>query len=401
MEQYEIEQKVQEANQSLFGYPTFVPDYEDLDDCFDHHHEGGECCGGHGRNDHECCGGHHHEDGEGHQCCGDHGEEDECCGGHHHEDGCCGDHRTSRYADEWFGPWRNPEFCTFAFECNGQSYFVRRWGDPADIPVLLLHGFMQTGDSWWGVAPALAQDHCVYALDLLGHGESSKPENVEEYSLAGQAQAIAELIRRVIRPASQEATGKERGERVHVVGYSLGGRVAEQLMEVCGNDIYTLTLESASLGPADEAESQEFATRSAAWAARLRAEGMEPFVNWWEELPLFESQRRLGVSPRGKATRAERLSQDPFAMACVAEGMGQHTMPLKSETLEMLACSWNPICYLFGRRDQKYADKAHDFLHEGYEARGVMAGHNVHLENPDNYVQELLSFLHSNEMRGI
>ena len=88
-------------------------------------------------------------------------------------------------------------------------------------------------------------------------------------------------------------------------------------------------------------------------------------------------------------------------MAAVLLGMGLPTMPLKAESKDMLACCWNPVCYVYGNRDEKYAALAHDFVHEGFEARGIMAGHNSHFENPDTYVAELDNILRGNEMRGI
>ncbi|MGN0046457.1 MAG: alpha/beta fold hydrolase [Eggerthellaceae bacterium] len=382
MDYYETVDAANKANESEFGYETFVPYFdEEEDECchgdhhHHHHHHDGECCGGH---DDGCC-----HDGECDEC------DDECCGGH--DDGeCCGRHRH----------WHNPAFATFTFAHEGANYFVRRWGKPGDVPVLMLHGFMQTGDSWWQIAPAIAQDRCVYAMDLLGHGKSDKPADVSAYSLEGAAAAAHALIREVIQPEA-EAANPGRKHKVHLVGYSLGGRVALTLLARAGGDLNTVVLESSSLGPADEQEAQTVASRNQEWAAKLRNEGMQSFVDFWEQLPLFQTQQRLAASKRGKAQRAERMSQDPQAMAAVLLGMGLPTMPLKAESKDMLACCWNPVCYVYGNRDEKYAALAHDFVHEGFEARGIMAGHNSHFENPDTYVAELDNILRGNEMRGI
>jgi esterase len=46
------------------------------------------------------------------------------------------------------------------------------WGTPGLPPVLLLHGGAQTAHSWDEVAPDLARDHHVLALDQRGHGDS-------------------------------------------------------------------------------------------------------------------------------------------------------------------------------------------------------------------------------------
>src|SRR4051794_19183617 len=41
-------------------------------------------------------------------------------------------------------------------------------------PVVLLHGFGGDLNNWLFTTPALAAEHTVYALDLLGHGGSAK-----------------------------------------------------------------------------------------------------------------------------------------------------------------------------------------------------------------------------------
>src|SRR5262245_26156146 len=44
-------------------------------------------------------------------------------------------------------------------------------------PVVLLHGFAETGHMWRPLMPLLAQRHTVIVPDLRGAGESAKPES--------------------------------------------------------------------------------------------------------------------------------------------------------------------------------------------------------------------------------
>jgi len=55
-------------------------------------------------------------------------------------------------------------------------------GDPANPPILLLHGFPESHRTWRHQIPALARDHYVIAPDQRGFGFSSKPEGVENYT---------------------------------------------------------------------------------------------------------------------------------------------------------------------------------------------------------------------------
>jgi pimeloyl-ACP methyl ester carboxylesterase len=47
------------------------------------------------------------------------------------------------------------------------------WGDPANSPMLALHGWLDNAGSFSAIAPLLAKDHYVVAIDLRGHGRSS------------------------------------------------------------------------------------------------------------------------------------------------------------------------------------------------------------------------------------
>ena len=88
-----------------------------------------------------------------------------------------------------------------------------RRGDPADPPVVFLHGGGQTRHSWGGTARLLAADGwCTFTLDLRGHGESDwAPDG--DYRLAAFADDVAAVIAAL-------------GRRPILVGASLGGLAA-------------------------------------------------------------------------------------------------------------------------------------------------------------------------------
>src|SRR5213592_3624605 len=57
---------------------------------------------------------------------------------------------------------------------NGLRFHFLDWGTAGLPPVLLLHGGAQTAHSWDEVAPDLARDHVVLALDQRGHGDTDR-----------------------------------------------------------------------------------------------------------------------------------------------------------------------------------------------------------------------------------
>ena len=84
---------------------------------------------------------------------------------------------------------------------------------PDRVPIVLIHGSTNTGQSdWHAVAPLLATEYCVIVPDCRGHGQSSNPDH--SYSFKELAADVAALIR---------ALGYQRA---HVIGHSNGGNVA-------------------------------------------------------------------------------------------------------------------------------------------------------------------------------
>jgi pimeloyl-ACP methyl ester carboxylesterase len=84
------------------------------------------------------------------------------------------------------------------------------WGDPDAPPLVLVHGGAAHARWWAPLAPLLATDRRVVALDLTGHGDSDRRE-------VYAADVWAEEVLAVARAAT-------RGAAV-VVGHSMGGFV--------------------------------------------------------------------------------------------------------------------------------------------------------------------------------
>ena len=81
-------------------------------------------------------------------------------------------------------------------------------------PVVLLHGFTGTTRSMARLAEGLRPTHRVIRIDLVGHGSSEAPKDTAPYRMERcVAQVVAALDSLDIA-------------RPHLLGYSMGGRVA-------------------------------------------------------------------------------------------------------------------------------------------------------------------------------
>ena len=105
-------------------------------------------------------------------------------------------------------------FETTDIDVAGVRIHVRVGG--AGDPVLLLHGYPETGAMWHRVAPALAEGHTVVVPDLRGYGDSDRPSSDSThraYSKRAMAADQAGLMRQ-LGHAEYAVVGHDRGARV-------------------------------------------------------------------------------------------------------------------------------------------------------------------------------------------
>src|SRR3954447_14210474 len=56
---------------------------------------------------------------------------------------------------------------------NGLRLHYLEWGDPANPPMILLHGIARHAHTFDHLAPTFARDYHVIALNMRGHGDSA------------------------------------------------------------------------------------------------------------------------------------------------------------------------------------------------------------------------------------
>lgn len=315
---------------------------------------------------------------------------------------------------------------TSGFDFEGMRFGVKAWrasasgaregGSPA-VPIVLVHGFAQQASTWDDMARLLADAGArCFGFELAGHGAGAcsaggdPAERPDFFDLCFQARALLAFCRVVARDA---------GVAPVLVGYSMGGRVALQAACLVAGDlrdgefgraalgssaafaprgrdrrldaIAALILESAGLGPVDDAAREALRERNLAWAARVRGDGVSAFMDWWAGLPLFESQQHLLADQRERL-RSGRLANDAELLALSFERAGAHVMPPKQETVRAL-CELSrrgiPVSYLAGELDAKYCKVLAGLRTESQGAISCRivpaAGHNIHLEQPEAF----------------
>lgn len=258
-----------------------------------------------------------------------------------------------------------------------EKWRLHRGGTPDGVPMLMLHGFMGSGNVWIPIIGSFSEDFSCLAPDLPGHGQTRA--NLEQLSFDTVAESLVAL-------------GQSEFTRPPVlVGYSMGGRLALYTALKYPDRFSALVLESASGGIADPAEQENRLALDTERAADLRRMPFPSFLKEWYKQPLYDSLRmRPGLVENiiGKKSGGD---SEQLAEVIVRLSPGNQP-PLWDKLL-----AWRmPTLVVAGELDTKYAEQAARMAEGLPDSRLEIipdAGHIVHLEQRDRFIAVLKSFL--------
>lgn len=253
------------------------------------------------------------------------------------------------------------------FEVMNRTVNVEQWHTNQSKKLIVLHGFTGTAKSWQKFAKLLPDVH-VIALDMIGHGASDVPLKASQYEMAVQV----ELIHAV--------TEKLGIKRFTLLGYSMGGRIALSYALTYQQQVENLILESASPGLLQESERAVRKQADDTLADFIEQKGIDAFVEKWENIPLFASQKKLPLDVQ-QAIRQERLQQQPLGLANSLRGIGTGMMPSVWNQLSMLSI---PVHLLVGELDTKFVNIANEMeksIQKVQITQFLGCGHTIHVEN--------------------
>jgi len=229
--------------------------------------------------------------------------------------------------------------------------------DPA---LVLLHGFTGNARSFAPLGLLGA-----YTPLLTGHGPSP---DLTSQSFEEEVERIAALILRHNAP-------------VHLVGYSMGARVALGLALDHPELVGRLSLIGVNPGLATDSDRQERLSWEARWQDILEMDGLAVFEHKWSSLPLFASQTRLPAHVQA-AQRAERLNHAALGLSHALSVLGLASMPNLWPRLSQLRL---PTHLIVGDLDEKFKTIAQimcDHSTRFHVTHLPQVGHNPLLEAP-------------------
>ncbi|RPF50282.1 2-succinyl-6-hydroxy-2,4-cyclohexadiene-1-carboxylate synthase [Aquisalibacillus elongatus] len=255
------------------------------------------------------------------------------------------------------------------------SYYVEVTGKGE--PVIMFHGFTGSLRTWDLLVNYLSEHFQCITVDLPGHGQTNA-------DVTDMEQACREL-----KQIIQEVTT----ETFNLLGYSMGGRTALVFAHQYPESVKRLILESASPGlDGDEKNNRQL--RDEKLATYIEENGIEEFVNYWETIPLFQTQESLPDSVK-QEIRRERLSQTESGLALSLRTMGTGVQLSMWQHLNNLNL---PVFLISGELDRKFVNlnqQMDDEFPTAIHTTVSNVGHAIHLENPDFFGKIVMKHLNN------
>ncbi|MER3432025.1 MAG: 2-succinyl-6-hydroxy-2,4-cyclohexadiene-1-carboxylate synthase [Leptolyngbya sp. ERB_1_1] len=247
------------------------------------------------------------------------------------------------------------------------------WTEQIDRSIVVfLHGFLGSGAEF---DPIVAQvPDCWMTIDLPGHGNTRFSE---EYTMVNTASAIIDLLNQL------------KIDQANLVGYSMGGRLALYLALNHPERFPKAVIESGSPGLKTEQERAARIDRDRDLAMQIETDFDHFLIDWYNQ-PLFQS---IKAHPNFEEMLKERSRNNPIELARSLREMGTGMQP---SLWEKLKSHHYPLLLMVGECDRKFVALNQEMasLCKTAEISIVPnAGHNIHFEKPECYVDQIRTFL--------
>lgn len=229
------------------------------------------------------------------------------------------------------------------------TLFCRHLKQGEGIPLVFLHGFMGSSQDWQQVVDRLGTRSCL-AYDLPGHGNTPWSDR-----------QIIDLLAKTLPPTS------------HLVGYSLGGRLALQFAARDPARIASLTLLSAHCGLKTEQEKIKRLEHDRSWCLRFQREPFGKIVEEWYAQDVFMSLRANPMLLRSLISIRKNQNPNSLSKALEIWSLGHQ------KCYRDFLSNFSSTRILYGSLDQKFASLYADWPNA---IKISAAGHCLHLEAP-------------------
>jgi 2-succinyl-6-hydroxy-2,4-cyclohexadiene-1-carboxylate synthase len=236
---------------------------------------------------------------------------------------------------------------------------------PTAATLVFIHGFLGSYHDWTPVVDTLKNNVNCLLIDLPGHGKSTWDTTVCFSMIAYQ---IVQIL------------NKEKIDKIILVGYSLGGRIALHFTHHYPRYIQELVLISTHLGLSTPQERMIRYHADYKQSLKMTSLLWSQFLSEWYKSPLFNQLRLSHHQVTMEKVLRSRQHHSPQIMAQV---LLQLSLSVQPNYTRLFLKSSFPIHYLCGQHDDKFYT-----LSKGYTSFLTLyihsdADHALHLMYPE------------------
>lgn len=252
--------------------------------------------------------------------------------------------------------------------------------DSTKKTVIFLHGFTGSLEDWRSVSSSFDTIFNYVGIDLIGHGKSESPENVEKYR-------ASEIVKQIDDVLVHLAVNK-----IILLGYSMGGRAALNFAVKRPGKVEALILESTTPGIKDENLRNERIKNDAKLVNYLEEYSIEEFAEFWINQDVFNTQRRFSEVKR-KEIKRTKIQNSKTGLINSLLGFGTGKMQPLFDDIKNIN---GKTLLITGELDTKFTAINSEIVNIFPNAEHKIikyAGHNTHLEETKTFVKTVNNFL--------
>lgn len=260
---------------------------------------------------------------------------------------------------------------------NGQAMAYVDLGNPAGMPVVLIHGYTDNARDWVPMLPFVSQDFRLILVDLRGHGKSGKPDCC--YTRFDFAYDIVLLLDQL------------KIQKTNVIGHSLGSIIGQTLAEFWPQRVDRVVLISSTGGtpPGSRKKTPAFDFASQIRQLKEPVEPDSPFmIAWWDSPTPVDAE----------FIRRERIDSAAIPLRVWLAILDQSLAGNRYEDLQAsLSRLRAPTLLVWGAKDPIMEEPVRASLRRGLPRAQVKIfdglGHNPFWEKPALVAQTVNDFL--------
>lgn len=260
-----------------------------------------------------------------------------------------------------------------------KGIYYKTYGLPGQQPVLFLHGFMGTHEDWLKIIEQISPYYYCIAVDLPGHGNSNDAQLLRDsWDFENLCKKLYDLICSVTE------------KRITVIGYSMGGRIAQFFSVIYPEKVNKLILESTSPGIESSQDRLKRLKQDEKLAERLQNEALKDFLETWYDQAIF---CEIKQHPDYTGMKQRKLLNNQGLLAQV---LLQYSIGKQLYLGENIAALQIPMQLMSGALDSKYCGLMADLNSRCLNSRHIIlsdCGHNCHFEKPILFAEHITEFL--------